>query len=933
MSLLGKAFLLGVLMWLWFSADALAAAPEGQKRVLVLYDENMDFPGLITLDRSLKATFKAASADAIEVYSEFMDLARFESDRYFDLLRDLYRQKYAPQHIDLLIAAMGPSLNFLLRYGDELFPGIPIVFCGIDRRELGGRNLEPHVTGILARREFKGTLNLALRLHPQSRRVIVIGGTSDFDKYWEAEARREFREFEDRLAFTYLTDLAMQDILHEVAHLPEDTIIFYLHIFKDNTAQTFIPHEALARITEAAKAPVYAFVDQYLGQGIVGGHLFSLDKHGTMAAELGLRILAGERSADIPIVEGSAAVDIFDWRQLRRWGISEDRLPPGSIVRYKVPSAWDQYQTYFIGGTLLCSVEALLILGLLVHRKRRRHTEALLEERLRFEMLEADVAAALVNQQPDDPAGQIRFGLRRVTEFLDADQGNLSEYVESVGAFRVLHSYAADGFEPLPSVTNVEQYPWCVDQLRHGSSVRCSSLEELPEAAAVDRQTFRERDTKSVILVPLTAGDVMLGSLSFVSLRAERTWTDEQAQRLRPLGEIFANALLRRRAEVTQAQLTQEIERERQRLNDIVTTVPGVVWEAWEGTDWAIPRISFVSQHVEEMLGYRTDELLSTPHFWLTIVHEDDREQAAREAAVILASGKGASWQFRCVARDGRVLWAEAHIAIIRDEAGKPIGVRGVTMDITARKLAEEALQNAQAELTHAGRLLTMGELAASLAHEINQPLTAILSNVRAAQRFLAAEPPNLAEVRAILADVVEDDQRAGEVICRLRSFLKKSEPEFQPLNLNQVIREVVRIINSDVIIRNIALVLQLDPGLPPVRGDRVQLQQVILNLMLNGFDVMTELATDDRRLVVRTQRADAHTVQMAVQDCGRGIEADKLDRVFEPFYTTKREGMGMGLSICRSIVEAHGGSLWATNNPDRGATFYFSLPVSEEKS
>jgi PAS domain S-box-containing protein len=787
----------------------------------------------------------------------------------------------------------------------------------------------------------------------------------------------------------------------------------------------------------------------------------NIDKHGAMAGELGQRILAAEAPADIPIVEGSAGVDMVDWRQLRRWGNREDRLPPGNIVRYKEASTWDQYQAYFIGGALLCGVEALLILGLLVQRKRRRHTEALLEERLRFEMLEADVAAALVNQQPDDPAQQILFGLRRITELLGADQGNLSEYVESADAFRALHSWAADGFEPLPPVTTVGQYPWCVDQFRRGSSIRCTNLEELPEAATVDRETFRARGTKSVILIPLTAGDLMLGSLSFESMRTERTWTDEQAQGLRPLGEIFANALLRRRAEIAQTQLTRQIERERQRLNDIVATVPGVVWEAWGEPDWAIPRISFVSQYVEEMLGYSTDKLLSTPHFWLTIVHEDDREQAAREAAAILASGRGGSWRFRCVTQDERILWAESHIAVIRDESGNPTGMRGVTMDITARKLAEEALhesqhryhlattaagvgvwdwnlttneiyidpalkaalgfeddeirnhledwarrvhpddgervmvqaqahivgatpyyeiehrmlhkdgsirwflargtviqhqdgtpqrmigtdtditlrkqaeealQNAQAELTHAGRLLTMGELAASLAHEINQPLTAILSNVQAAQRFLAAEPPNLAEVRAILSDVVEDDQRAGEVIRRLRNFLKKSDPEFQPLNLNHVTRDVVRIINSDLVVRNIALVLQLGSGLPPVRGDRVQLQQVILNLMLNGFDVMTALAADDRKLVVRTQRADAHTVQMAVRDCGRGIEADKLDRVFEPFYTTKREGMGMGLSICRSIVEAHGGSLWATNNPDRGATFYFSLPVSEEK-
>jgi two-component system, LuxR family, sensor kinase FixL len=224
-----------------------------------------------------------------------------------------------------------------------------------------------------------------------------------------------------------------------------------------------------------------------------------------------------------------------------------------------------------------------------------------------------------------------------------------------------------------------------------------------------------------------------------------------------------------------------------------------------------------------------------------------------------------------------------------------------------------------------------MGELAASLAHELNQPLTAILSNAEAAQHFLDASLPDLEEVRASLADIVDDDHRASEVIRRLRGLLQKGELERLPLDLNQTIREVVRLVHSDVIIRQVALTLALDPALPPVCGDRVQLQQVVLNLMLNGLEAMTDTGLDERALIVCTKRPDAHTVQVEVQDSDSGLAEVNMDRIFEPFYTTKPADMGMGLLICRSIIEAHGGRLWVANNLARGATFYFTLPVTEE--
>jgi PAS domain S-box-containing protein len=259
---------------------------------------------------------------------------------------------------------------------------------------------------------------------------------------------------------------------------------------------------------------------------------------------------------------------------------------------------------------------------------------------------------------------------------------------------------------------------------------------------------------------------------------------------------------------------------------------------------------------------------------------------------------------------------------------GAFLGYIGCADDITERKAAELQVQQHRAELAHVARISTLGELSASLAHELNQPLTAILSNAQAAQRLLDAKPIDLAEIREILKDVVADDNRAGQVIQRLRALVKKQPPEFTALDLGAILREVVHFIHTDAILRASEIALTVAPGLPPVWGDRVELQQVALNLLLNALEAMKERPVEDRQVVVQVEADGPRVVKVAVRDRGAGL-GDEIEQVFRPFYTTKPDGLGVGLSICRSIVEAHSGRLWAENNPDRGATFSFTIPAA----
>jgi signal transduction histidine kinase/integral membrane sensor domain MASE1 len=252
--------------------------------------------------------------------------------------------------------------------------------------------------------------------------------------------------------------------------------------------------------------------------------------------------------------------------------------------------------------------------------------------------------------------------------------------------------------------------------------------------------------------------------------------------------------------------------------------------------------------------------------------------------------------------------------------------------DITARKQAEWEAREQRGALAHLTRVATLGEISGALAHELSQPLTAILSNAQAAQRLLARSPPDLNEIRSILSDIVVDDRRAGEVIQRLRAMLRKEEPQLVALDLNEVIGDVLALERSDLISRRVTVRQELASDLPAVRGDRIQLQQVFLNLFVNACQAMATTPAPERRLDLATAR-DGDWSRVTISDRGTGIDASSIERVFEPFFTTKRQGLGLGLSICRSIVEDHGGRLWASNNEHVGATFHLALPICDREA
>lgn len=486
---------------------------------------------------------------------------------------------------------------------------------GPERRAVNYAALTANDAPVVVVLDFKQWIESILQVLPETTHIAWIVGGSPLERFWTEEFRRTSQSFNDRVSFEWFNDLSFENMLKRIAKLPPHSAAFFVDLRVDAAGVPLDRESVLPKLRAATNAPIFSYVDNYLGQGIVGGPMMSSEEVGRRMAEAAIRILAGERPADLKIPPLSAGTPEYDWRELRPWNISEDRLPAGSVVRFREPAVWQPYRSQIALIAAVIVVQGALIFGLLLERRRR--------------------------------------------------------------------------------------------------------------------------------------------------LRAE----------------------------------------------------------------------------------------------------VQSRQRSA--------------------------------------------------------------------ELAHINRFSTAGELTATIAHEINQPLGAILANIETAEIIVKSPSPDMQEVEEILADIRKDDLRASEVIGRLRSLLKKVPFELKNIDLNDVARETVRLLTALAVARETSLTNIVATSPIPVKGDRIQLQQVILNLIVNAMDAMSGMPGAERKIKLSTAR-DGDSAYLSVSDLGPGIPVDQLRQIFESFFTTKPQGMGMGLSIARTIVEAHGGKLSAENEVGRGVSFHVTLPVVE---
>lgn len=350
---------------------------------------------------------------------------------------------------------------------------------------------------------------------------------------------------------------------------------------------------------------------------------------------------------------------------------------------------------------------------------------------------------------------------------------------------------------------------------------------------------------------------------------------------------------------------------------------------------WDIPRGEiWASATARAHFGFTPDESLSLRRVLATL-HPNDRHPVKQAIEAAFRGARDYEAEYRVQPASGGMRWIAARGRAELNAAGRPLRMSGVIIDVTSRRQSEFELRQVRGQLAHSGRVSTLGQLASALAHELNQPLGAILRNAEAAELFLQDPVPDLEEVRAILGDIQRDDRRAGDVIDRLRAMLKRRDDlEASPIAVDGLLAEATGLARADAAARRVTIEIEAAPELPPIRGDRVHLQQVLLNLLLNAMDAVAAMPDAARRVCLRAGRNGGGTVEITVRDAGPGIAAGKLGEIFEPFFTTKAHGMGMGLAISRTIIEAHRGQIWAENNAgEAGATFRFTLPVATEEA
>jgi PAS domain S-box-containing protein len=911
---------LGAAVLGWLAAGAVAAAepppPPEPSAVLLIYADPRLLPAVVGMDQTLRATIESRTASPVRFYTEYLDLSWFPENRESHVGHTI-RQKYAGRRFDLVVPCGESALRFALRERDVLFPGVPIVFCTVEDSRLAEMNLPADVTGVTMFRDWEGGLDLILRLHPATRRIVFVSGAGAVERGWERLAREAFARNERRLTFTYLAGQPIRDTMAAFGALGEGDVVVFNILLRDGAGRTFSSPEALALLSPAARVPIYGFAETQIGHGIVGGVLVSYEDQARRAGELATRVLAGERLGPADVVRRAPNAYVFDARQLERWRIRDDQLPAGSVVRFRETGAWQRYKWQALGALGFVAAQSLLVIGLLAERRQKARARRRLDERLRFEMLVADLAAGFIEVPAGEVDARIERGLGRITEEIGADRAGLAEFTAAGDELRVTHVRARDGISPPPPVFTREAWPWTLGQIVAGQPVCFARLADLPPEAVVDRRSFLARGTKSLVIVPVLVSGTVVGGLGCAATQREREWPAELVQRMRLLADVFAVVLVRRRAE-------QAIAESEGRFHLMADAAPVMMWVAGPDgrcIDFNRAWLDFTGRALAEEIG----------DGWLEGVHPEDREPCMGHYLTALAARQPFTMEYRLRRADG-VYRAVLDNGAPRFAAGETFrGYVGSATDITEVKAAQQslaAMQREREELAHALRVATLGELTSSIAHELNQPLTAIVTNAQAAQRSLAVARVT-GEIPETLADITADGLRAAGIIRRLRALFKKEPTERRPVDIGEVVKEVLGFLHKDLDRRGVKLDVKLQPDAPRVLGDVVQLQQVMVNVLVNAAEAMADSA-DARELSIEARVHEPGRIAITVRDSGPGVAVADLERIFERFVTSKREGLGMGLSISRSIVAEHGGKMWATRNADRGLTLHVELPSLE---
>jgi len=868
------AFFLSALIFVLNFAPAMGAEP---KRVLVIHSFGSAAPPFTTHSTAFETELVQNLGEQVDLDEVSLDMARYADDEMQEALVEYLQKRHRKWQPNLVVPIGSPAGVFVAQNRHRLFAETPILYCGLDRRRLPPDALDKNATFVGSSFDLPGLVEDILQIAPETRNITVVLGGSVLERYWAGVLQREYQPFMKDVNFTWLHDLSFDQMLEQVQNQPPHSFILLVLLLRDATGVTHNADEALRRMHAVANAPINGIFQHQLGMGIVGGRLYQAELEGVEAAHVAIRILRGEPASSFPPKIVGPLPPRYDWRELQRWNIDEKRLPPGSTVLFRTPTVWEKYRTWIIAGASVCLVQVLLIFGLLANLIRRRRAErSLAESEIRFRTA-ADGAPVMIWMSGPDQLctffnkAWLEFTGRAMSEELGH---GWTEGVHADDREECAKTYRAAFAAHRPFVI-------------HGRLRRHDGEYRRVTANGVPRYDPQENFS------------------GYIGACVDVTDLLEKERALHVIEERVTLAA------------------EAARLG---------VWELDTATN-----ALWVSDEVRELFQFG-DGCPVTYASFQEHVHPEDH--ALREAAVKHAIETQGEYEveYRALLPDGTLRWIASRGHCLNDEPGKPPRLIGVAMDVTERKQAQELFQIATEEtrqrreqLNLLSRVSLLGEMTASLAHELNQPLAAIMSNSNAGIRFIDNDQGDPGTLREILVDVVAATRRARDIVGDVRNAIKKGSAIRGRINLNDVVTSVAHMVQPDAAAHSCEVQTVLAGNLPAIEGDPNQMQQVLINLVSNAFDAMDGTPESRRKVEISTESHAAGMVRVSVRDHGSGIPNEARERLFEQFFTTKEQGLGMGLAIVRSIIEAHGGRIEVENAGGGGARFYFDLPASPE--
>ncbi len=841
------------------------AAPVAAKRVLIINSLGSTAPPFTTHSVAFEAELTKQIGGKVDLRQVYLDHTHYGDAEVERTVVEYLAKQETPRKPDIVVPIGSPAGVFVEKHRAELFPGIPVVYAGMDRRRLSAGALRDNAAFVGESFDFRGMIEDILQVAPTTTNIVCVIGASPLERYWTQAIQAEFVPFTNKLTFTWLNEIPFDEVIESVRKLPPRSYVFFILLLQDASGITRNSDEALKSVIDASAAPVNSIFEHELGLGIVGGRLYRAELEGQRAAVIASHILRGAAATNFAPEIINPLGSQYNWRALHRWKISEKRLPAGAVIKYRTPTTWERHRITIILVLSALLIQAALITVLVLNLRRRIKAERLLSQSEERMKMAADAA---------------RLGL------WEWDLTSNAVWVAGM---------------PRDDIGPGEEHE--SDYSRHMRAVHPDDRDALAQSVAA--ALTRDGQFEHVYRFYLPNGDIR-----WVAARGKVEFgRDHKPVKMRGVGmDITARKLAEQKASESEKGFLL-----------MANSAPVMIWQSGPDklcTFFNEPWLAFTGRALDQELG----------NGWADGVHPEDLDHCLKVYTEAFDARQPFTMEYRLRRHDGEYRWIEDCGVPRYDAQARFLGYIGSCIDITVPRAAKEEAQRWQQELAHVDRFSRLGELAASLAHELNQPLTAIVSSAQAAERQLQ-NGYAVGDVLETLRDIGNEGLRASDIISGMRDMLKKDAGTRSAQNLNTLTVEVIEMLRGTLVEKQVRLMKRLNPDLPEVAGHAVQLRQVLLNLMMNACEAMTETPPNSRQLTIDSARRPDGTVEVSVSDTGTGFSEEILAHLFEPFQTTKSNGLGLGLSICRSIIVAHGGSLAAANNPGGGACLRVTLP------